>query len=59
VDEGQFLEGLLYRLNLIHLEATPGTASAGIPVATDSAIRETLPLARPGGAIRHSIAQYA
>jgi DNA-binding NtrC family response regulator len=59
VDEGRFLEGLLYRLNLIHLEATPGTASAGIPEAADSGIRETLPLARLGGAIRHSIVQYA
>jgi DNA-binding NtrC family response regulator len=57
VDDGRFLEGLLYRLNVIHLEATPGTATV-IPETTDPGIRQTLPFA-PNGGVRQSIAQYA
>jgi len=63
VDDGRFLEGLLYRLNLIHLEATPCEANALTPDVKDQPLRQTLPFPRPDGLMQRSspsrIAQYA
>ena len=44
VDDGRFLEGLLYRLNLIYLDATPCETSGLVPGAKDKSVRQAMPL---------------
>ena len=43
VDDGRFLEGLLYRLNLIYLDATPGENTGLVPNTTDHSVRQSMP----------------
>jgi DNA-binding NtrC family response regulator len=43
VDDGRFLEGLLYRLNLIYLDATPGENTGLVPNTTDHSVRQSRP----------------
>ncbi len=47
VDDGRFLEGLLYRLNLIHLDATPVEATGLVP-EPNPGIHQALPFAPQG-----------
>ena len=60
VDDGRFLEGLLYRLNLIHLDATPVDASSLVKEPTKG-VRHTQPLTRLDGPMHRSsrIAQFS
>lgn len=53
VDSGRFLEALLYRLNLIHLEATPCDARSVTPEQSEG-IRQALPFPRQDGLMQRS-----
>jgi transcriptional regulator of acetoin/glycerol metabolism len=64
VDDGRFLEGLLYRLNLIYLDATPCETAAGLlPGNADQNLRQALPFTRSEGLMQRAspshIAQFA
>jgi DNA-binding NtrC family response regulator len=54
VDDGRFLEGLLYRLNLIYLDATPCENAGLVPGTKDQSVRQALPFQRPQGLMQHS-----
>ena len=54
VDDGRFLEGLLYRINLIHLDATPCEASSLVSGAKNQTLRQALPFVRPDGLMQRS-----
>jgi DNA-binding NtrC family response regulator len=54
VDDGRFLEGLLYRLNLIYLDATPCENAGLVSGAKDQNIRQALPFHRPEGLMHRS-----
>jgi transcriptional regulator of aromatic amino acid metabolism len=56
VDEGKFLEGLFYRLNVISLEATKSRAAARGATETDRLLRDAGPAS---GAIRSMQQSFA
>jgi transcriptional regulator of acetoin/glycerol metabolism len=57
VDEGRFLEGLLYRLNVVHLEATPAAVAERTkprPSPALDVINRASPSVRPSAQRRSS-----
>jgi hypothetical protein len=55
VDDGRFLEGLLYRLNLIHLDATPTETSGLVADGLDQAYRQARPFTSPESFMTRSV----
>jgi len=54
VDDGRFLEALLYRLNLIYLDATPCENAALVPGTKEQNVRQALPFQRLDGLMQRS-----
>jgi DNA-binding NtrC family response regulator len=54
VDDGRFLEALLYRLNLIYLDATPCENAGLVPWTKEQNVRQALPFQRFDGLMQRS-----